>query len=344
MINLSIETTADSMNAIYTLKSGDRIDNLTLGMLVNNQMTGVVLISPVQVKEDRFFRYNITNTISMQDYLGDTVQKDKLLNVFLQIAETILESGKYMINPTSFMLDVDNVFLDKETEKLSLICIPLLSVVNDGNTCNFFKNVMFSSQFDLEENGDYVGKLITFLNPKTYTLEKFAQELREMTKVVDEEESIEKSLNENDIVVKSNSEDKLKDKVFESDKEEEKPKETEETIVTEMIDTQVLSEDVENAPFLIRTKTSQKIYILKDEFLIGSDEPNVDYCIAGNHEISDIHAKIVNRDNEYFIIDNNSDNRTYLNGVLVESEEENYIPHGVMIRFADEEYEFKMHE
>lgn len=357
MINLSIEKNEDSTKAVYLLQAGDRIDNLTLGMLVNNRIMGVASVSPVQIKNDRFFQYNITDKISMRDYLGDAVQREKLLRVFLQIAETMLEAGEYMINPTSFLLDEQNIYIDKNTGKLALICIPLLSVVNDGNTCNFFKNVMFSSQFDLEENGDYVGRLITFLNPKTYSLEKFIEEIQgmlgnekkreeETTEAPDSVESLEtEGLTEEEKPAgtqEKTAERKTAD--IQEESEEEKSADIQEESETEESVKSENEKETERIPFIVRSKTSQKIYITKDEFVIGSEKESVDYCIEDNPAVSRCHARIVKHENEYFVIDNDSRNHTYLNGVLVESGEENFVPHGAMLRFADEDYEFKMHE
>ena len=104
------------------------------------------------------------------------------------------------------------------------------------------------------------------------------------------------------------------------------------------------SSEPEPVPFLIRSKTSQKIWITKDEFLIGSEQDSIDCRIDDNPAISRNHAKIVRHEKEYFVVDNDSRNHTYLNGVLVESGEEHYVPHGAMLRFADEDFEFKMHE
>lgn len=360
MIELSIEQNGNSTNAVYLLQSGDRIDNLTLGMLVNNKITGVAPISPIQIKDDKFFQYNITNSISMRKYLGESVQKEKLLQVFLKIAETVLEAGEYMINPTSFMLDEQNIFIEKDTGNISIVCIPLLTVVNDGNACNFFKSVMFSSQFDLEENGDYIGRLITFLNPKTFTLEKFIEELQSMLGIeVKEDEKEEtvaeqieketdvKEADEKDADAEEESESSNEVEAVEAVEEVEETENTEEDAEPEEVDSVEsvqTKEEVKDIPFLVRSKTSQKIYIKKDEFVIGSDKKSVDYCIKNNPNISKCHAKIVRNENEYFVIGNDSENHIYLNGVLVESGEENFIPHGAMLRLANEDYEFKMHE
>ena len=73
-----------------------------------------------------------------------------------------------------------HIFVLKESGEIRLICLPLLTVINDGNLCNFFKNILFSAQFDPEENGDYVGKLMIQLNPKNFSIDKYISELETM--------------------------------------------------------------------------------------------------------------------------------------------------------------------
>ena len=351
MIDLNIKNEEEKVIAEYLLKTNDRIDNLTLGMMVNNDIEGVIPIQPVQVDNDRYFRYDITGKITMKKYLGDFVKKERILKVFYGIAETIKESTEYMINWTSFSLDKKEIYVDEETGNVSLICLPLLMVVNDGNTCNFFKNILFGSQFDLDENGDYVGRLITFLNPKTYTLDKFIYELEEMLeiehKVVEEEmeEKTEKSETEESKEV-SETDDKVTDETVETETEEsaEAPSETETVETEETVEIPPIVARPEIEPYLIKLANNQRIKIDKDTFYIGKDGKNVDYCIAGNSAIDEKHAYIIRHGKEYFVVDNNSKNHTYLNRVLIGADEETFIPHGAQLRFADEDFEFRMHK
>ena len=434
MIDLNIKNDEEKVTAEYLLKSNDRIDNLTLGMMVNNDIEGFLPVQPVQVENDRYFRYDITGLVTMKEYLGEYVKKDKLLKVFYGIANTIKESSEYMINWTSFSLERKEIYVNPENGDVKLLCLPLLTVINDGNICNFFKNVLFSSQFDLDENGDYVGKLITFLNPKSYTLDKFIYELEDMLglehkEVVEDEDEDE----EEDTTVESESEEDKNDAEAESeedngnvdesdveheseeDKEEtdaeieseetdaetepeedkndadvekEPEEDTEQEIVndgdaeiqseseeknietsddTEVTDEKVTEETTEIdevseaddkkieeippivarpeiEPYLIRLSNNQEIKIDKDTFYIGKDEENVDYCISGNLAVDDKHAYIIRHGKEFFVVDNNSKNHTYLNRVLIGTDEEIFIPHGAQLRFADEDFEFRMHK
>ena len=382
MIDLNIKNDEEKVTAEYLLKSNDRIDNLTLGMMVNNDIEGFLPVQPVQVENDRYFRYDITGLVTMKEYLGEYVKKDRLLKVFYGIANTIRESSEYMINWTSFSLERKEIYVNPENGDVRLLCLPLLTVINDGNICNFFKNVLFSSQFDLDENGDYVGKLITFLNPKSYTLDKFIYELEDMLglehKEVVEEEDEE---DEEDTTVEAETEEDKRDADVEKEPAEDTEQEAandddteiqpelEENIAEtsdEVIDEKVTEETIEIdevsgkdaeteevpptvskpeiEPYLIRLSNNQEIKIDKDSFYIGKDEKNVDYCISDNLAIDDKHAYIIRHGKEYFVVDNNSKNHTYLNRVLIGTDEEIFIPHGAQLRFADEDFEFRMHK
>ncbi|MBD8942512.1 MAG: FHA domain-containing protein [Clostridiales bacterium] len=392
MIDLNIKNDEEKVTAEYLLKSNDRIDNLTLGMMVNNDIEGFLPVQPVQVENDRYFRYDITGLVTMKEYLGEYVKKDRLLKVFYGIANTIRESSEYMINWTSFSLERKEIYVNPENGDVRLLCLPLLTVINDGNICNFFKNVLFSSQFDLDENGDYVGKLITFLNPKSYTLDKFIYELEDMLglehkEVVeeddeeDEEDTVVEAETEEDIAVEAETEEdknnadvekepaedtkqeaandgdaetqpELEENIAETSDEVIDEKVTEETIeIDEVSGKDTETEEVppivskpEIEPYLIRLSNNQEIKIDKDSFYIGKDEENVDYCISDNLAIDDKHAYIIRHGKEYFVVDNNSKNHTYLNRVLIGTDEEIFIPHGAQLRFADEDFEFRMHK
>ncbi len=402
MIDLNIKNDEEKVTAEYLLKSNDRIDNLTLGMMVNNDIEGFLSVQPVQVENDRYFRYDITGLVTMKEYLGEYVKKDRLLKVFYGIANTIKESSEYMINWTSFSLEKNEIYVNPETGNVKLLCLPLLTVINDGNICNFFKNVLFSSQFDLDENGDYVGKLITFLNPKSYTLDKFIYELEDMLglehKEVAEEEdeededdtTVEAEIDEDTekTVIEDKSEEDTNGTTADTESEEdngnadesevenesetdkEEQKEMEETVVeaesedeTEetvaeaesKADTEETVAEAESEippivarpeiePYLIRLSNHQEIKIEKDTFYIGKDEENVDYCISDNAAVDDKHAYIIRHGKEFFVVDNNSKNHTYLNRVLIGTDEEIFIPHGAQLRFADEDFEFRMHK
>ena len=99
---------------------------------------------------------------------------------------------------------------------------------------------------------------------------------------------------------------------------------------------------VQQMAYLIRMRNNERIPIDKPVFRIGKERSYADYCIGDNAVISRSHANIVSRNGEYFVIDTNSTNHTYVNGTMIQSNIETLLSNGTMIRFANEEFEFKL--
>lgn len=95
-------------------------------------------------------------------------------------------------------------------------------------------------------------------------------------------------------------------------------------------------------PHLIRAKNNEKIPLNKPVFRIGKERSYVDYFIGDNTAISRSHANIINRNGEFFVVDTNSTNHTYVNGTMIQSNVETPLGHGTKIRLANEEFEFKL--
>jgi len=94
---------------------------------------------------------------------------------------------------------------------------------------------------------------------------------------------------------------------------------------------------------LIRAKNNEKVWINKPDFRIGKEKSYVDYFIADNSSISRSHANIVSRNGEYYIIDTNSTNHTYVNGVMIQSNVEAQITDRTKITLGNEEFEFRLY-
>jgi pSer/pThr/pTyr-binding forkhead associated (FHA) protein len=95
------------------------------------------------------------------------------------------------------------------------------------------------------------------------------------------------------------------------------------------------------AASLTRLKTGEKIKIDGQEFVIGKKQDKVNYCILDNPAVSRVHAKIIKRDGQYFIIDMGSTNHTYVNGTQAPANLEVPINNGARIRISNEEFAFE---
>ncbi len=94
--------------------------------------------------------------------------------------------------------------------------------------------------------------------------------------------------------------------------------------------------------YLIRRKNNEQVKINSSFFRIGKEHSTVDYFIGDNTAISRSHANILRKGPDFYIVDTNSKNHTYVNGMMITPNMETKLNNGTIICLADEEFEFKI--
>lgn len=100
-----------------------------------------------------------------------------------------------------------------------------------------------------------------------------------------------------------------------------------------------VNENVNKTAYFVRFMNSQIIYVTKNYFTMGSGS-NMDCIISGNALISRYHATVVIKDSRFFIVDNNSTNKLYVDGKQAVPFEDNEIFTGSRIVLANEIFDF----
>lgn len=478
-MEFTYENQGTSTYLVYRIAKEDNVDTLSLGMLTNNKIAGLIPAMFTQMDGERFIKYNVSAKVSVRQFFAGIVNKKRLTGVFSGIVNAMLSAEEYMINPNNILLDLDYIYTDVSTCETNLICLPIdeqqAEAVDLGT---LFKSIVFSTQFDQTENCDYVAKIINYLNSApTFSLENFKTVLDEITAGVQpirqppvrqpdlsaaspqltvplavqmpvvsqtpvqklavpstaQQPSVqkqqkvsqpgidtqEKKISMMTLLTHYNKENKeLYKKQREQKKNVEKtgkksqkkqanvgfaipgqeipiggeicsqpdkmqmaqptvphdavqssvqqpvasavqqPAEAvsrtavnfgETTVLNaggRMGETTVLSAastQVEIRPYLLRLKDNSKTLIDKPFFRIGKERSYVDYFIGDNSAISRSHANIVVRGDEYFVVDTNSTNHTYVNGKMIQSNVETKLTQGTKIQFANEEFEFRLY-
>lgn len=508
------ENQGTSTYFVYQFQEEDQIDMLSIGMISNNSIKGVAPLVFTQMNTDKYVKFNVSSTVTLDKFLHGTVNRKRLLDVFKNICKTMLESEDYMLDITSFLWSTENIFVNVSTNDIAMICLPVLERQNVVDIKMFFKQIMFETKFDDTEDCSYVAKIVNYLNSvAVFTFESFKEELKSIekenlnkgvqttnvvktvnqtsqtvsaiqqpvtqnteqptvpvqggngysvAKVVEKQEQLKaeretaaaessKTSNRFSIpgLTKKASEPKENgaaslfkkpDKKIEKLQEEKKSagifggkkkskeempssmpmapgfkvpgmgnqedalyqssippqsslqrempqansapvsatptsqpavQQTQPVVTSTVAQPQVVSKaanfgntTVLNVPqngattvldpslvpgmggtpkpYLIRKKNSETIPINKGEFRLGKERSFVDYFIGDNTAISRSHACIVCRENEYFVMDTNSTNHTFVNDIMIQSNVETKLESGMKIRLADEEFEFKM--
>lgn len=108
----------------------------------------------------------------------------------------------------------------------------------------------------------------------------------------------------------------------------------------ESMATTLLSENKPECPYIIRRTTYERADIDKPIFKIGKEKRFVDFFVTNNSAVSRVHADIITKNGQYFIRDNNSTNKTFVNGSPIPVNVEVKINNGDIITLANDEFEF----
>lgn len=178
--NFTFENQGTNTYLVYAVGAEDTIDSMSLGMLTNNKIPGLAPAIFTQMDTSKFIKYNVSSRISVKQFFSGPVNRKRILGIFNGIVDAMLSAEDYMIDVNSIIVDLNYIFADVSTCDTFLICLPVVNTETPPvDLSMFFKNIIFSTQFDQTENCDYVAKIMNYLNSTPiFSLSDFKELLR----------------------------------------------------------------------------------------------------------------------------------------------------------------------
>lgn len=166
MKKVGFEHQGTSTYLVYELGEEDAVDSMSLGMLMNNPVPGFLPAVFTQMDNTKFVKCDVTARVPAEQYLLGTVNRKRLLGVFQGVAQAFLSAEDFMIDTSTIQLELGSIFSEVATGATGLISVPVLGQEpkTPAALCDFFKNILFSAQYDERENQNYVAKLMSYLN------------------------------------------------------------------------------------------------------------------------------------------------------------------------------------
>lgn len=164
-MKLTFENLGTNTYLVYEITDTDELDSMSLGMLTNNSIPGFAPASFTQMDMTKYIKYNVSAKVSVKQLFSGPVNKKRLIGVFSGVVDAMLSAEDYMLDPGSILLDMDYIFADVTTCETELVCLPIMNLDHQNQDLTmFFKNILFTTQFDQTENCDHVAQLINYLN------------------------------------------------------------------------------------------------------------------------------------------------------------------------------------
>lgn len=150
---------------VYKFQEDDVPDTLSLGMMANNQITGLLPAVFTQMNDQKYVKYNVSSKVALPQYFKRRIGKKQLLELFLNIIDLLLSIEEYMIPVSELCLEMDNVYVNERTGKAELICLPVVNkTVGSVEPVQFFKSIMFEFQPESEEDSSCMVSILGFIN------------------------------------------------------------------------------------------------------------------------------------------------------------------------------------
>lgn len=164
-MKFNYETQGASTYLVCELEPTEQLDSLTLGMLTNNHIPGLAPVIHTEMNGQRFLKYNISAKISINQFFGGSMNKQRVLTAFGNILDALCLADDYMIEQSCFSVAPEHIYLNVSNCETALICIPVSNSKNiNQEIAQLFKQILVNAQFDSSENLGYVTEMTTYLN------------------------------------------------------------------------------------------------------------------------------------------------------------------------------------
>lgn len=356
----------------FVIKSekGQQLNMHEIEIMRKREIEGLFHVTISRKNEKFKLTYNITGYISLYEYLSKPMNKDdfgRILENIYSIFKSIRES---YFSERSLVLDFKYIFVNPSTTRIHFIYIPIQYYDNESETKDFFLALAHSPVFVSSENTDYVKEYLDILhngiNFSMFDLEEYIKKLNGRYISVSNKDKCPRCGKKNDLKSKycSYCGYQLLKEVARQDYEynplsekwdrsfyntQNSSQDVDETMVLgqsdELNETTILNTEINNEvsyPVLKRIRKNEEIKINKSVFRIGTDDTQCDYCIKDNHAVSRRHLDIIYRNGRYYVLDNKSTNKSYLDGKVLPVGEEIEINDGSILKLADEEFSFRL--
>ncbi len=335
-------------------QKGQQLNYRETEELRNGKIDGLL---PVEVKHGRNsfkLTYNTTGLINFSQYLQGPTDKESFSLMIKNIYEQfkMMEAGAFYCR--NLILDFKYIYINPIKKKFYFIYIPIEFYNNLIPLKDFYLEIATKSKFLPDEDTTYISEFISIFNSKKnfsdFELAEYIKKISSNEEYTENKTCIycgKKNLVSATFCTScSKSFSKIKsdiNTVYQpQDRMQSYPETSETSVLGNNSETTVLgSGELTNYPKLIRVKTKESIEVNTSVFRLGRERSVCNYTISDNTAISRSHADIVLKNGNYYIVDHNSANKTYLNGKMLNAETDYELQNEAKIKLANEEFLFK---
>lgn len=314
-----------------------------------------LLLFPIQDQtKERVFGYDVSDGISLSQYIQNYIDEVDFLQLIKTIAKSILAFSQSSHLLSNVCLNPKFIFL-KGMDQCNFLFLPVENQSELIATNEMIKEFICSMHIIPNSNTGAQQFLINYLNYQSvFQLPIFITVLENMSSQYAKNNFVSSSHHktQNTFLQPPLHEEDDKKEVQIEERREEQPVETVQELLEDenatvllkpqsSITVSLVQQSIKHA-YIHRVRTKERVEITKPVFRIGKEAIYVDYYVEGNPAISRCHAMIIQRMERYYVMDTNSTNHTYVDDVMLRKNEEKEVESGSKIILANEEFYFEI--
>ena len=361
-------------------EKGQQVSEREIFMINTNVLPGGIPINFEQKGRAFQLTYNLTGLTVLKEYLRSPFNKDTFAALIKDILDKYENLQKNVFNQQNVLLDLEHVFVNPATREIFYIYVPIQFYQNQNNMKQFFLSIVQNCTFAAGEDNSYVSQYIQVLNENmNFSLFEFK---RFIESLIGEKKMVlcpkcSTNIEEGSVFCPNCGTRLLREKKYQrsiyapmsEEHREDVNVQQRKTMDYESIlngtqglsnaeperlasivgelgsGTTVLnSQHQTNTPrqAVLIDSMGRRISITKAYFVVGKSSGAADYRIAGNSAISRRHMAIIRKNDQFFIEDLHSTNKTFLNDNLLAPEVEMPLQSGDVVKLANVKMQFEI--
>lgn len=162
MCSFTYEEQGDKRYLIYEKNADDRMDILTLEMMSNNRIEGLVPVNYTQVDDFFYMKYDITGLQCLREIFQKPVNRNRFFPILESILDAAMMAEEYMLPLSSYVLNPDYMYVDLSARKVYMVALPIQR--SEASLERFLKQLLLDIQYDSTEDCSYVAILSNLLS------------------------------------------------------------------------------------------------------------------------------------------------------------------------------------
>ena len=329
MSKLKVSIKKSTVTAMMKAGRKERINETELSQLARIKPCGIMHVT--KTKKDSVI-YTCPANINLTDRLKKAISKYDFFFMIEQIVIMVEDVYNNGLNVNSVRFNMDDVYINEMTKEMYFIYFPIVGGQESADIVGFIENIIYTMTPVINEDTNYISRFMYYVRSfhgfNGNAIEKYISR---------EERAVVNVLKNKAVTMQQTMQQQIMQQVMQGS----------------MDGTTVLSDDgisvqqiqqmqPVNYHFasLTRQVTGEKIELGKPSFVLGKNPEKSDYAVAGNTNISRVHAVITTRNGRYYVMDQNSTNGTFINGRIIKARQETEILQGDCLMLANEEFIF----